>query len=72
MTDQTIDTTSSLKAEFETFLVESAKFDRGNAAAGTRARKALSEIAKLVKQRRNEITAVKHERAEAKAAKKAE
>jgi hypothetical protein len=48
--------------------VEDGKFDAGNSAAGTRARKALQEIAKLVKTRRNEITAEKTARKEAKAA----
>jgi len=47
---------------------EDAKFVAGNAAAGTRARKALAELAKAVKARRNEITAEKNARAEAKKA----
>jgi hypothetical protein len=46
---------------------EDAKFVAGNGAAGTRARKALQEITKLVKTRRNEITAEKTARKEAKA-----
>jgi len=46
---------------------EDAKFVAGNAAAGTRARKALAEASKLIKQRRNEITAEKNARKEAKA-----
>ena len=45
--------------------VEDEKFVAGNSAAGTRARKALQEIAKLVKVRRNEITAEKTARKEA-------
>ena len=45
--------------------VEDEKFVVGNNAAGTRARKALQEIAKLVKTRRNEITAEKTARKEA-------
>jgi hypothetical protein len=45
--------------------VEDEKFVAGNNAAGTRARKALQEIAKLVKVRRNEITAEKTARKEA-------
>ena len=45
--------------------VEDEKFVAGNSAAGTRARKALQEIAKLVKERRNEITAEKTARKEA-------
>jgi hypothetical protein len=48
--------------------VEDGKFVAGNSAAGTRARKALQEIAKLVKTRRNEITDEKAARKEAKAA----
>jgi hypothetical protein len=40
----------------ETYVAENAKFvDKGNKAAGTRARKALAEIAKAVKERRKEI-----------------
>ena len=44
---------SSLNAEME-------KFEGGNKAAGTRARKALSEIAKLCKVLRQEIQASKN------------
>lgn len=62
-------TTSQLQAQFNEFLKENEKFDSGNSAAGTRARKALAEVAKLVKARRNEITAEKNARKEAKAAK---
>ena len=47
--------------------VEDEKFAAGNCAAGTRARKALQEIAKLVKTRRGEITEEKTARKEAKA-----
>lgn len=61
-------TVEQLKREFETFLAEDAKFAGGNSAAGTRARKALQEVAKLVKTRRNEITAEKNARKEAKSA----
>lgn len=60
-------TTEQLKTNFETFLAEDAKFTGGNGAAGTRARKALQEIAKLVKARRKEITDEKNARKEAKA-----
>lgn len=60
-------TVSELKTAFETFLSENEKFDSGNSAAGTRARKALQEVGKLVKARRNEITAEKNARKEAKA-----
>ena len=61
-------TIEQLKAQFEDFLKEDAKFTAGNASAGTRARKALGEVGKLVKARRNEITAEKNARKEAKAA----
>lgn len=40
---------------YETYVSENEKFEQGNKAAGTRARKALSEIAKLTKTRRQEI-----------------
>jgi hypothetical protein len=46
--------------------IEDEKFVAGNSAAGTRARKALQEISRLVKVRRNEITAEKTARKEAK------
>jgi len=49
-------TVEQLKTQFEAFLSEDAKFTSGNGAAGTRARKALQEVAKLVKARRAEIT----------------
>jgi hypothetical protein len=52
----------------EAWKVEDEKFTKGNVSAGTRARKALQEIAKLVKARRNEITEEKTARKEAKAA----
>lgn len=45
---------------FETYVTENAKFEIGNKAAGTRARKALSEIGKLAKIRRQEIQEVKN------------
>ena len=62
-------TVEQIKKEFDAFLAEDAKFTAGNSAAGTRARKALGEVGKLVKARRNEITAEKNARKEAKAAK---
>jgi len=61
-------TVDQLKEQFEAFLAEDTKFTGGNSAAGTRARKALAEMGKLVKARRNEITAEKNARKEAKAA----
>lgn len=62
-------TTGAIQEALAQFLAEDTKFEAGNASAGTRARKALSELAKLIKQRRNEITAEKTARKEAKAAK---
>ena len=50
----------------EAWKVEDEKFAAGNNAAGTRARKALQEISKLVKTRRGEITDEKNARKEAK------
>ena len=61
-------TVEQLKAAFDNFLAEDAKFAAGNNAAGTRARKALQEMGKAVKARRNEITDEKNVRKEAKAA----
>jgi hypothetical protein len=61
-------TAEQLKQHYDEFLSEDAKFTAGNSAAGTRARKALGEMGKLVKARRNEITAEKNARKEAKAA----
>ena len=49
----------SLKSAFETFLEENEKFENGNGAAGTRARKALQEMTKAAKERRKEITDTK-------------
>lgn len=60
--------TEQLKQAVEAFLSEDTKFTSGNSAAGTRARKALAELGKLVKSRRNEITAEKNARKEAKTA----
>ena len=57
-----METTINIKAQVEAFLAENEKFEKGNNAAGTRARKALGELAKLCKARRNEITATKNER----------
>jgi hypothetical protein len=62
-------TTEQLQQHVAEFLAEDAKFTGGNSAAGTRARKALAELGKAVKARRNEITAEKNARKEAKAAK---
>lgn len=62
-------TTQQLQTLFEEFLKEDVKFNSGNSAAGTRSRKALAELGKLIKIRRNEITTEKNARKEAKAAK---
>ena len=51
----------------EAWKVEYEKFVGGNNAAGTRARKALQEISKLVKTRRTEITEEKNARKAVKA-----
>jgi hypothetical protein len=48
----------------EAWKVEDEKFAGGNNAAGTRARKALQEISKLVKARRAEISEEKNSRKE--------
>ena len=58
---------NDIKTHFDDYLMENEKFEKGNASAGTRARKALAEMAKAVKARRNEITAEKTARAEEKA-----
>ena len=55
-----------LLSAVEAWKVEVEKFTAGNGAAGTRARKALQEIAKLVKTRRGEISEEKNARKEAK------
>ena len=59
-------TTDQITDAVTQFVAEDTKFQAGNSAAGTRARKALAELGKLVKQRRNEITAEKNARKEAK------
>jgi len=51
----------SLVNLFDVYQTESEKFESGNKAAGTRARKALAEIAKLCKERRAEIQNKKNE-----------
>jgi hypothetical protein len=62
-------TVQTIKDQVAAWDAEDAKFTSGNAAAGTRARKALAELSKSIKARRNEITAEKNARKEAKAAK---
>jgi len=58
---------NDIKTQLAAYEVEHEKFEKGNSAAGTRARKALGELSKAVKARRNEITAEKAARKEAKA-----
>lgn len=49
-------TVEQIKAAYEAFVEENEKFvEKGNKAAGGRARKALMELAKLAKVRRAEI-----------------
>jgi hypothetical protein len=59
-------TSQELLNAIEAWKVEDEKFTEGNNAAGTRARKALQEVGRLVKTRRGEITAEKNSRKEAK------
>lgn len=49
-----------MQSLFDTYVTENEKFEGGNKTAGTRARKALAEIGKLVKVRRKEIQDVKN------------
>ena len=57
---------ADITTQLAAYEAEHEKFEKGNAAAGTRARKALGELAKAVKARRNEITVEKTARKEAK------
>jgi DNA invertase Pin-like site-specific DNA recombinase len=50
----------SMEADFEKF------YDKGVSAAGTRVRKHLQELAKLCKEGRNDVTAVKNAKKEVK------
>lgn len=59
-------TLEQIRAAVAALEVEDAKFVAGNASAGTRARKALGDLAKLAKARRAEITTEKNARKEAK------
>ena len=56
------ETAQQIADAFATWQTEDEKFVNGNGAAGTRARKALQEIAKLAKTRRAEITEEKNSR----------
>ena len=50
----------AIKTAFETYLAENTKFtEKGVKAAAARARKALQEMTKAIKERRKEITAEK-------------
>lgn len=52
----------TLVSLFETYVKDNEKFvTKGNKAAGTRARKALSEFSKVAKERRKEIQDTKNE-----------
>jgi len=62
------DTVQQITDAFAAWQLEDGKFSNGNSAAGTRARKALQEIARLAKARRAEISDEKVARKEAKAA----
>jgi hypothetical protein len=44
----------------DTYVIENEKFEKGNKLAGTRARRALAEIGKLVKIRRKQIQDLKN------------
>jgi hypothetical protein len=57
-----MNTLDQIRAAMATLEIEDAKFVAGNAAAGARARKSLSDISKLVKARRAEITEEKNSR----------
>jgi len=57
---------ASIATALEAYEAEHKKFEAGNSAAGTRARKALAELSKAIKARRNEITETKVARKEAK------
>jgi len=59
-------TQQAIKDAMTAFEMEDAKFEAGNSSAGTRARKALGDLGKLVKARRSEITETKNARKEAK------
>ena len=55
-------TTNQIAEAFTAFIEEDTKFtEKGNKAAGTRARKALLELGKLTKVRRSEISEAKAE-----------
>jgi ElaB/YqjD/DUF883 family membrane-anchored ribosome-binding protein len=60
MTDPVINNHEEIVKQFETYLAENSKFtDKGVKAAAARARKALQEMSKAIKERRKEITEAK-------------
>jgi len=60
MTEPVINNHEEIVKQFETYLAENAKFtDKGVKAAAARARKALQEMSKAIKERRKEITEAK-------------
>jgi hypothetical protein len=61
-------TIQAIKDAVTAWEAEDTKFEGGNNAAGTRSRKALAELGKLIKARRNEITETKNARKDAKTA----
>ncbi len=61
MTEPTVNTHDAIVEAFNAYLAENDKFaNKGNKAAGTRARKALGDLGKLVKTRRGEIQDAKN------------
>jgi hypothetical protein len=60
------ESTKKIEENYAIWQFEDAKFVSGNNAAGARARKALGEIAKAIRDRRKEITNEKNARKEAK------
>lgn len=60
MTEPVINNHEEIVKQFETYLAENSKFsDKGVKAAAARARKALQEMSKAIKERRKEITEAK-------------
>lgn len=60
MTEPVVNNHDEIVKHFETYLSENAKFtQKGVKAAAARARKALQEMSKAIKERRKEITAEK-------------
>lgn len=60
-------TYEQLKEQLEAFAIEDEKFNGGKSSASTNARKRLQDIIVIAKSRRNEITAEKNARKQAKA-----